>query len=100
MSPRSVVKLLDYSTEQQWWSALRRGLPKGGEGTLVGRLEGVPLRAKTGTLNGISSLAGWVWMDKVGDWAEFAIMSRGLSKERAMEAEDRIVRIANERAKP
>ena len=100
VSPRSLVRLLDYATEQPWWRALRRGLPKGGEGTLVDRLEDVPLRAKTGTLNGVSSLAGWVWMDRVGDWAEFAIMSRGLSKERAVQAEDKIVRIANGRARP
>ncbi|MDQ4142461.1 MAG: hypothetical protein M3198_01760 [Actinomycetota bacterium] len=36
----------------------------------------------------------------VGDWGEFAILSRGLTKERAVEAEDRLVRLASSRARP
>ena len=100
VSPRSVVKMLQYTRNRPGWAALRRGLPKGGEGTLVERLHGTPLRAKTGSLNGISTLAGWVWLEKVDAWAEFAIMSRGISWDRAHEMEDRIVRIANARARP
>lgn len=100
VSPRGVVSLLSYARRQSWWPALRRGLAAGNEGTLVGRLGDVRVRAKTGTLDGISALAGWVWLDRVDGWAEFSILSRGLSKDRAMQAEDQLLRIASERARP
>ncbi|MDQ4094796.1 MAG: D-alanyl-D-alanine carboxypeptidase [Actinomycetota bacterium] len=100
VSPRGVVSLLRFARNRDWWPALRRGLPGAGEGTLEGRLGGVKLRAKTGTLDGVSTLAGWVWLERVGEWAEFAILSRGLSKERAVEAENELVRLAHNRARP
>ena len=100
VSPQGVVSLLRYGRRQSWWPAVRRGLATGDEGTLAGRLGGVRLRAKTGTLEGISTLAGWVWLERVDDWAEFAIMSRGLSKDRAVKAENQLVRIASSKARP
>ena len=56
------------------------------------------VRAKTGTLIGISALSGWVWLEREGTWAEFSVMSRGMSKSAAAAIEDRIVRIAANRA--
>ena len=100
VSPRGVVSLLRFARRQPWWRAVRRGLASGGEGTLLGRLEDVALRAKTGTLDGVSALAGWVWLERANGWGEFAILSRGLSKDRAVEVEDKLVRIASERARP
>ena len=99
VSPRGVVSLLRFARKRTWWPALRRGLAGANEGTLEGRLGGVKLRAKTGTLDGVSALAGWVWLDRVDDWAEFAILSRGLSKDRAVQAEDDLVRIAHKKAR-
>jgi len=91
--PQDLVKLLWFAEGRQWGKALRIGLPTGGQGTLEGRLVGVKIRAKTGTLIDISTLSGWVWLEKEGAWGEFSIMSRGMSKSTAVAIEDRIVRI-------
>jgi D-alanyl-D-alanine carboxypeptidase/D-alanyl-D-alanine-endopeptidase (penicillin-binding protein 4) len=92
VSASGVAVLLGAAEEQVWGQALRTALPGGGSGTLGRRLHGVPVRAKTGTLSGISALSGWVWLERRGTWAEFSILSRGLSKSRAIRIEDAIVR--------
>jgi D-alanyl-D-alanine carboxypeptidase len=76
---------------------LRGSLPQPGRGTLAGRMPGLPVWAKTGTLwNGSSALAGWVTLSG-GATADFAILARGGSKSR----EDAIVRsIATELRAP
>ena len=98
ISPQDLVALLWFAETRPWVDALRVGLPTGGQGTLRGRLVGVKVRAKTGTLIDISALSGWVWMAKEGTWGEFSIMSRGMSKSDAVAIEDRIVRIVANRA--
>jgi D-alanyl-D-alanine carboxypeptidase len=67
-------------------------LPGGGQGTLEDRLRDVRLRAKTGTLENVSALSGWVWLDRAADWAEFSIMSSGMSTSTSKTIENRIVR--------
>jgi D-alanyl-D-alanine carboxypeptidase len=75
-----------------WTDELRRALPRGGQGTLAHRLRTVDVRAKTGTLDRISALSGWVKLERTGTWAEFSILSRGMSKDASVRIEDRIVR--------
>jgi D-alanyl-D-alanine carboxypeptidase/D-alanyl-D-alanine-endopeptidase (penicillin-binding protein 4) len=98
ISPQDLVTLLWFADTRPWGDALRVGLPTGDQGTLEGRLVGVRVRAKTGTLIDISALSGWVWMAKESAWGEFSIMSRGMSKSDAVAIEDRIVRIVTNRA--
>ena len=75
----------------RWASALRSTLPGPGQGTLAGRLYGIPVRAKTGTLlAGVSALSGWLRL-RSRRWAAFSILSRGLAKSRAVGVEDRLV---------
>ncbi|HEX2235477.1 MAG TPA: D-alanyl-D-alanine carboxypeptidase [Actinomycetota bacterium] len=93
VSPRGLVRLLGAARRARWGRALRLSLPAGGHGTLEGRLRRLRVRAKTGTLEGVSTLSGWVWQRARSSWAEFSIMSRGLSKARAAALEDRIVRV-------
>jgi D-alanyl-D-alanine carboxypeptidase len=82
------------STEAfEWGGDLRDLLPGADEGTLEDRLIGVKVHAKTGTLDGISALSGWVWLRQTKSWAEFSIMSRGMSKSTAVGIEDEVVRI-------
>jgi D-alanyl-D-alanine carboxypeptidase/D-alanyl-D-alanine-endopeptidase (penicillin-binding protein 4) len=97
VNAHDLVVLLDHAWRQPWGRALRFSLPSPGEGTLVSRLEGVPLHAKTGTLwNGSSALAGWVRLRK-GGMAAFAILAHGAGKS----IEDSIVnRIATELKAP
>jgi D-alanyl-D-alanine carboxypeptidase/D-alanyl-D-alanine-endopeptidase (penicillin-binding protein 4) len=98
ISPQGLVALLWFADTRPWGDELRLGLPTGDQGTLEGRLVGVKVRAKTGTLIDISALSGWVWMTKESAWGEFSIMSRGMSKSEAVAIEDRIVRIVANRA--
>ena len=69
----------------------------GGVGTLEDRLLDVRVRAKTGTLEEISALSGWVWLQWEERWGAFSILSRGMSKSQAVAIEDRIVRIVSNR---
>jgi D-alanyl-D-alanine carboxypeptidase len=75
-------------------------MPAGGQGTLEGRLRDVRVRAKTGTLDGVSALSGWVWLERADTWGQFSILSQGMSKSEASAIEDRIVRIVANRAQP
>lgn len=94
-----MVRLLGTAEGLPWGDALRRSLPGGGWGTLQGRLEGVTVRAKTGTLIGVSALSGYVWLERRATWAEFSILSSGTSKSTAVRIEDAVVRLLSERAR-
>jgi D-alanyl-D-alanine carboxypeptidase/D-alanyl-D-alanine-endopeptidase (penicillin-binding protein 4) len=99
VSPRGLVHLLEEAERETWGGTFRRSLPVPGQGTLEDRLQGVKLRAKTGTLDGISALSGWVWMDRTDSWGEFSILS-SLPKSQAVEIEDRVVRILARYGRP
>lgn len=100
VSPSGIVKLLgQVEAAEPFYEVLRDGLPTGGQGTLEDRLHGVQLRAKTGSLNGISALSGWVFLERTGSWAEFSILSSGMSYYPSKHVEDRIVRVIEELAR-
>lgn len=98
ISARGLSRLLSRSSNAPWGGVLRRSLAAPGQGTLEDRLRGVRLRAKTGTLIGVSALSGWVWLERRDGWAEFSILSSGLAKSRAVSVEDAIVRLLAKRA--
>lgn len=98
VSPRGLVRLLGVSERADWGRTLRESLPAPGQGTLKDRLASVRVRAKTGTLDGVSALSGWVRLDRTQTWAEFSILSSGMPKSQAVDIEDRIVRILARRA--
>jgi D-alanyl-D-alanine carboxypeptidase/D-alanyl-D-alanine-endopeptidase (penicillin-binding protein 4) len=87
-----MVRLLGHAEDQPWGTTLRKLLPGAGQGTLEDRFNGVRLRAKTGSLDGVSALSGWIWLRRLDAWAEFSIMSRGFSYSAGKALEDRIVR--------
>ena len=90
----AMVRLLVVAGSLPWGPALRSTLPAPGQGTLTGRLAGLRVRAKTGTLiQEVSALSGWVWETSAGRWAAFSVLSRGLPKARAVALEDAVVRI-------
>jgi D-alanyl-D-alanine carboxypeptidase/D-alanyl-D-alanine-endopeptidase (penicillin-binding protein 4) len=93
-----IVRLLWAADGATWGSELRGALAHAGQGTLINRLKGVRVRAKTGTLAAISALSGWVWLEKEGTWGTFSILSRGLSKTDAIRIEDAIVRTVSRNA--
>jgi D-alanyl-D-alanine carboxypeptidase/D-alanyl-D-alanine-endopeptidase (penicillin-binding protein 4) len=94
VAPAGIVKLLGtVEATEPYYEVLRRGLPTGGQGTLEDRLHGVKLRAKTGSLDGVSALSGWIYLQRTKSWAEFSILSSGMSYYPAKNVEDRIVTI-------
>ena len=80
------------SESSSWGGALKSTLPKPGEGTLEDRLAGVPLKAKTGTLDDISTLSGWLLLKRTNRWARFSLLSSGFSANTAKDIEDSVVR--------
>jgi D-alanyl-D-alanine carboxypeptidase len=94
VSADGMVSLLLQAARAPWGGILERSLPTGGEGTLAGRLAGVPVRAKTGTLfvTPVSALSGYV---RSADGAEvaFSVLSRDMDPSAAVALEDAIVRL-------
>ncbi|MGH2711703.1 MAG: D-alanyl-D-alanine carboxypeptidase/D-alanyl-D-alanine-endopeptidase [Actinomycetota bacterium] len=93
LSPAGLVRLLGGAEAEAWGEAFRESLPRPGQGTLEGRMRHLQVRAKTGTLTGISALSGWVFLRREGVWAEFSILSKGMDKAQAMRIEDAVVRV-------
>jgi PBP4 family serine-type D-alanyl-D-alanine carboxypeptidase len=92
ISTNGMERLLAAADATGWAQALRSTLPAAGQGTLVGRLVGLRVRAKTGTLfQRVSALSGWAWLNRSHSWGEFSVLSRGLPKAEALRLEDRLV---------
>ena len=80
-APRAFTTLLDYASRQPWGAEWRETLPIGGvDGTLENRFKNSPLKgkvwAKTGTLNGVNALSGYV-MAASGKMVAFSILVEG-----------------------
>jgi D-alanyl-D-alanine carboxypeptidase/D-alanyl-D-alanine-endopeptidase (penicillin-binding protein 4) len=65
VTPRMVARFLRWTVAQPWGEVFRDTLPIGGvDGTLARRFKGTPLEgrvfAKTGTLNGVNALSGFM----------------------------------------
>jgi D-alanyl-D-alanine carboxypeptidase len=93
VTARGILRLLWVAEDSSWGDDLRQSLAAPGQGTLEDRLQGLRVRAKTGTLTRISALSGWVWLEREHTWAEFSILSNGMPKRTASPIEDRIVTI-------
>jgi D-alanyl-D-alanine carboxypeptidase/D-alanyl-D-alanine-endopeptidase (penicillin-binding protein 4) len=103
VSPENFVRLLEYMHRSPHAEAFRDSLPVYGvDGTLRNRLRGTPVQgngyAKTGSLNRVSSLSGYL-RTKSGRWLAFSIVMNAYnapaSDARALQ--DRLVQILWER---
>lgn len=94
-SPRSVVRLLAGMRGHGVWPAFHESLPVAGrEGTLDERMEGTAAagrcRAKTGTINGVSTLSGYC--NSGSGKVAFSLLMNGVgSYEAARDIQDRMV---------
>lgn len=61
VTPRAMVELLDYMAHHKNGQVFMSTLAKGGEprSTLAGRLGGVPVQAKTGSIDFVRALSGY-----------------------------------------
>jgi D-alanyl-D-alanine carboxypeptidase/D-alanyl-D-alanine-endopeptidase (penicillin-binding protein 4) len=94
VSPRSIGRLLDAASGSTWFDNFYRSLPLAGRtGTLRKRMRGGPAagrcRAKTGTLIGVSALAGYC-RSRAGHRIAFSVLMNGIDVYRARLAQDRI----------
>jgi D-alanyl-D-alanine carboxypeptidase/D-alanyl-D-alanine-endopeptidase (penicillin-binding protein 4) len=94
-----LVELLGQAEDESWGDELRNALPTGGQGTLLHRMHDVRVRAKTGSLEEVSTLSGWVYSRRLDAWIEFSILCQGMPKSTASEIEDRVVRILEDHAR-
>jgi D-alanyl-D-alanine carboxypeptidase/D-alanyl-D-alanine-endopeptidase (penicillin-binding protein 4) len=100
VTPRGIVNLLSVAENKPWINTLRSDLAGANQGTLEHRLSGVRVRAKTGTLEFVSALSGWVFSKRTNDWVSFSILSSGMYKTTAASIEDDIVRTLARAARP
>jgi serine-type D-Ala-D-Ala carboxypeptidase/endopeptidase (penicillin-binding protein 4) len=94
ISPRAVGRLLIAARQRPWFGSFYRSLPLAGHsGTLRKRMRRTAAagrcRAKTGTLIGVSSLAGYC-RSRGGRNFVFAMLMNGVNVARARAAQDRI----------
>ena len=94
VAPRDVGRLLVNAREQPWFDAFYRSLPIAGRsGTLHKRMRGTRAsgrcRAKTGTLSGVTALAGYCRAPD-GDLMSFALLMNGGNVSAGRRAQDRI----------
>ncbi len=81
ITPRALTRLLVYAAQQPWGAAFKAALPVAGvDGTLAWRFLGSPLKgrlfAKTGTLDEVNSLSGYLVADS-GRTVAFSILVGG-----------------------
>jgi serine-type D-Ala-D-Ala carboxypeptidase/endopeptidase (penicillin-binding protein 4) len=91
-TPREIVSLLTALAPTQIGATLRGDLAvPGGHGTLEDRMRGTPAagrcQAKTGTLDGVSNIAGYCRAQN-GDEIAFAFFTDGIEDERAHTIQD------------
>ncbi|MCC6739367.1 MAG: D-alanyl-D-alanine carboxypeptidase/D-alanyl-D-alanine-endopeptidase [Planctomycetia bacterium] len=95
-SAATVTRLLSAASKRPWGAVLRDSLAApGGDGTLSKRLAGLEgaVRAKTGTISGVSNLAGYV--DGKNGRVAFAVLCSNLREGSppAMRLQDDVVRL-------
>lgn len=100
--PNEIVKLLYQIQERPWFPIFLNALPLAGieermiGGTLRDRLAGFQVRAKTGTIEGVSTLSGYMYTKK-GRRIVFSIMINHLiDEEEGKIIEDEIIAILHE----
>jgi D-alanyl-D-alanine carboxypeptidase/D-alanyl-D-alanine-endopeptidase (penicillin-binding protein 4) len=95
ISPHAVGRLLLSARGRTWFDSFYRSLPLAGRsGTLRDRMRRTAAtgrcRAKTGTLRGVSGLAGYCRSRSTGREFVFAVLMNGVNVYRARAAQDRI----------
>ena len=92
LSARTLVAHLQWAADRPWADRFFDSLPSPGEGTLESRLDGVDVRAKTGTLTGTRALSGVVVREGATD-VLFCVLQYGLAEDDAgRDRQDRFVR--------
>jgi D-alanyl-D-alanine carboxypeptidase/D-alanyl-D-alanine-endopeptidase (penicillin-binding protein 4) len=91
---RQLVGVLEYAGTQPYAQDFYSTLPSGGEGTMEGRLETVPVIAKTGSIKSNTTLSGYV-LARNGRTYVFSILVNGHPSAcwYVREIQDRIIKV-------
>ena len=96
VTPENIVHMLRYAfSNNNMFDTLYESLPIAGvDGTIQGRMKAKPaynnVRAKTGTVNGVTTLSGYLKASN-GNWLAFSIMNNGVNDKAGTRAfQDRI----------
>ena len=90
ITPHQLVEVLDTMQRSYYRRWFKDSLPHSGKGTLRGRLGGIDVRAKTGTLAHDSSLTGYV-ITQAGQELEFSILCNNTEIWNAVNTQNQIV---------
>jgi serine-type D-Ala-D-Ala carboxypeptidase/endopeptidase (penicillin-binding protein 4) len=93
VTPFALAQVLRHAYSQPYRNDFIDALPTAGEGTLRTRFEGLDVKAKTGSLDSVSCLSGFVWLSN-GEPVIFSIMMNHFSSatSEARKLQDAIVR--------
>lgn len=94
VTPRTLAHILRYVYSQPFRDDYIRALPAAGEGTLGSRLSGLRITAKTGTLDSVSCLSGFLWVGE-GEPVVVSIMMNhySMTATQARQLQDQIVQV-------
>lgn len=100
MIPANEISRLLYNIQDKtWFDSYFQALPVAGDqkrmkgGTLQNRLSDIPVRAKTGTIDSVTSLSGYIETSDSEDAIFSIIINNMLDEEEGKDIEDKIVRI-------
>lgn len=97
VTPRAIARILLYARTQPWGAAFQRALAEPGEGTLRTRLSGLRFAGKTGSLNSVSALSGYLTRESGEVWSVSVIVNHTVVASRLIkQLEDEIVRSLSE----
>lgn len=93
VTARAMARILQYVYAQPYRDEFKRALPSPGEGTLSNRLFGLRAAAKTGSLDSVSCLSGYLDVGKSEPLVFSILMNHhALSASRAREIQDGMIR--------
>ncbi|MBX7134571.1 MAG: D-alanyl-D-alanine carboxypeptidase/D-alanyl-D-alanine-endopeptidase [Fimbriimonadaceae bacterium] len=79
VTTRTLCRLLQWSKTKPWGADFEAGMVRGGKGTLAKRLEASSFVGKTGTLDAVVSLTGWVREPSGQTLTMSVILNHGIS---------------------
>src|SRR5690625_4297473 len=99
ISPHQITFLLAQIQREKWFSTFLHSLPSSGSrerlvgGTLIDRMEGLSVQAKTGTLIGVSTLSGYVDTKNEGRFIFSIMLNHLINEDVGPDIEDQLVQM-------
>lgn len=99
ISPNQMTFLLAQIQNKKWFSTFLHSLPRSGNrerlvgGTLIDRMEGLSVQAKTGTLIGVSTLSGYVDTKNAGRLIFSIMLNHLIDEDAGPDIEDQLVQM-------